>query len=141
MRSLRNRSIFLLSLFAIVIVGCCHLPLSGNTKAKNESARQWLSSWSGNVDFRGAPVTNAVPVSLPNLSEAQSALAGTPSIQISLQQALHFVGSISPGSTPSGWPYLVRAVGDARHRFPVQVFFRSNGDLWVAGGANNPCGW
>jgi hypothetical protein len=71
-------------------------------------------------------------------AEAEIQLQSTGFVQLTSQQAQNLIGG-SNFPEGDGLPYLLRAAGDARHKFPLEPSVRSNGDVWIGGGANSKC--
>src|SRR5207249_981553 len=69
---------------------------------------------------------------------AKMQLQSTASVQITSDEAHNLTGEAG-FDEGARTPYLLRAVSDSRNVFPVELYSRGNGDIWVAGGANSKC--
>ncbi len=135
---MKAAKVFALFVVATLMVSCCHVPLLGEAKARDEAARQWLHGWGSAHDYSWTQTMQWVPVTQSKLPDAERLLLNAAWVQLNGQQVSQLSGT-NETKKVSANPYLLRAVGDARRRFPVEVF-EAEGYVWVGGGANNYCG-
>ena len=70
------------------------------------------------------------------MPQAESLLQNTGFRELTEAQAEDFVRAPAP---QHGNPYLLRGVGAVNRKFPLEVFIRQNGDVWVGGEAISRC--
>jgi len=135
-RRVRQAVLCLLILSLCSLSGCCK-SFDPPTKWEDAQSRVWVTaSWAGPYDW--TVLSHWKSVTQPNISEAETLLRTTAVISITGPEAQRLVGEFSP---PGGkqTPYLLRAVGDGRGIFPLQLAIRPDGNVWVGGGANSKC--
>jgi hypothetical protein len=118
------------------LCGCCgHFDIA--TKKNDEDAGAWLTrSWSGPYNWRQLGAWRSVADA--KVPQADLLLRDTALLQITWEQAGDLTGQAS-FPVIKGIPFLLRGVGDARGRFPLELFVRANSEVWVGGGANSKC--
>ena len=119
----------------VLLVGCCQA-FNTETKTVDTSARAWLRSWTGPYDW--TQTTNWSYVVPPQLPSAETKLELADSVQLTTERALELVGTL-PSSASGKTPYLLRAVGDAGGKWPLEVYVRRETEIWVGGGAVSDC--
>ena len=128
---------FVLSLtLMLACQGCCG-HIGSELGTEDRLADEWIRNWQFRYDWQH--IESWSEVGDQNLSEAVQLLKEKPFIQLSDVQVKHLdeKGTIvhPSGSTP----YLLRAIGTSDGRFPLQVYIRAEGDVWIAGGAVGRC--
>lgn len=120
----------------LALWGCCP-SFDSATRQADGAARKWLRGYSGSFDW--ALITQWKNVPDGNVANAERLLEEVAALRLTEREAHDLVGDFMPAEEGRGSPYLLRAVGDARGKFPVEVSVRRNGDVWVGGGANSRC--
>src|ERR1700730_8826258 len=116
--------------------GCCK-SFNQTMKEENAEASTWITgSWAGQYDW--IEIAKWRSVTEPRMQLARMRLQSTASVQITSAEAHDLTGETG-FDEGARTPYLLRVVSDGRNVFPVELYFRENGDIWVAGGANSKC--
>jgi len=135
----RHPSIRLSFFFAFVVVlvfqACCS-PLDSERANEDRLAGQWIRNWEFRYDWQ--QIRTWSEVDEQNTSRAVDLLREKPFMEISKIQAAQFSRGAVPPSGDSV-PFLMRAVGPSDGQFPLDVYTRTGGDVWVAGGAIGRC--
>jgi len=132
-------------LFFVTILAACCGAFSNEEARRDQAARQWIHPWPGH--YRWDEIHEWKTVDNSRLNLAEGLLHGATYVHLTEKQVDDLLGQTArpkieeraPYRLPE--PYLVRGVGDGREKFPLELSVDSegNGDLWVGGGANNPC--
>jgi hypothetical protein len=134
----RRQCCTLLSALALlsILSGCCK-SFGPAEKLENEAARPWLTeSPRGQYDW--TPIVRQKPVLASNISRAEDLLQSAAVVRITGTDAQELVGELIPHMETEA-PYLLRAVSGDNRTFPLEVYVRPNGNVWVGGGANSKC--
>lgn len=120
----------------LMCFGCCKA-IPPELKKADEAAGAWVTpSWSSRYDWKNLAAWRDVSDS--KLVQAEILLRETNSVQVTWAQAQELIGDAG-FPVFKGTPYLLRAVGDAHKRLPLELSVRPNGEVWVGGGANSKC--
>lgn len=120
----------------MIQAGCCGR-FDAQTKLSDDAASIWIHNWQGQFDW--SETRNWKEVSPTNFPHAESILGDNRFVALTTNQVRDLLGNSKEPNHLHETPFLVRAVGDARRRFPLETFIRTNGDVWVGGGANSRC--
>jgi hypothetical protein len=134
-RNLTHRWFMVPFLFLAVLSGCCK-GFDSATTSNNNIAREWLRSWQGDYDW--TQITSWSSVAQSKLTTAETELQTKAWASLTSEKARELVGE-SSASMDGRTPYLLRAVGDAGGKWPLEVYIRPNGEVWTGGGANSDC--
>jgi hypothetical protein len=137
----KSRQRFLLPFVLLIVFpfgsdGCCR-SFDSDTSKKDEAAREWLRYWPGKYDW--VETSHWKSVTESKMPQAELLLREAGSVRLTDAQAVDLTGSSSQSTASSQAPYLLRGVNASPVRFPLEIFVRSNGNVWVGGGANSQC--
>jgi len=74
----------------------------------------------------------------PVILRAETLLRSIAVVRMTKEEAQELVGE-SNVTEENETPYLLRAVGDTKEVFPLELDVRPDGTVWVGGGANSKC--
>jgi hypothetical protein len=136
----RRTPLVCLQLFSILVyfvaVGCCKRFDSAVNDEDQKAAAWTTASWSGKFDWKELYGWKYVDVR--NVPDAMSQLQEASWVSLTPDKARYLVGQDNI-EQPIGIPYLMRGVRDHEDRFPIEIFLRPTGELWIAGEANSKC--
>jgi len=123
------------------MAGCCSL--SKEEKQKNQAAKLWLRDWTTEYAWKETRAWKMV--NKPQVAAAEGLLRDVSFVKLTDKQADELLGAgIRPPldadqSYVEVQLYLLRGVGDARERFPLEISTstKADGNIWVGGGAIN----
>ncbi len=117
--------------------GCCKT-VDAETAKRNDAAREWLRDWPGKYDWVEEKLRwrNVAEAKMP---QAELLLRETGVVQMTAAQAIDLIDQSVQPAVPRGTPHLLRAVGAVHGKFPLDLFMRPNGDVWVGGEAISRC--
>jgi hypothetical protein len=136
---LRCRSRLLASItlmLSITVSGCCR-SFDSNTTTEDKAAHEWLHVWQDSAAWQ--KLTGWREVKDPSLSIARTLLAEKPYIALTEQQVYELTGTSNEHPPGNGFFYLLRALGAVDGKFPLELFTRPNGEVWVGGQAISRC--
>jgi hypothetical protein len=120
----------------IAISGCCG-SFDPDTSKEDVAARAWLHMWPDSAAWQQR--TGWEEVSELGISKATTLLLDKPFVPLTEQQAGELMRVSSVSQKRAGSFYLLRAVGAAGGKLPLQLFLRGNGEVWVGGEAISRC--
>lgn len=134
----RIPALVLCMLVPYVAIGCCKRE-TAETATRSEAARAWLRDWPAKYDW--TEISNWQNVTDTRMPQAELLLRDKGFLQLTEAQASDLIGSAVSFQKPARGadPYLLRGVGAVNGRFPLMVFIRQNGDVWVGGEAISKC--
>ena len=116
--------------------GCCP-SFDSDTAKRDKAAHEWLRFWTGTYDW--VETSQWRSVSEAKMSQAELLLRDTSSLALTEGQAIDLSGAAFQAAKLHDTPYLLRGINALPVRFPQEVFFRANGDVWVGGEATSQC--
>ena len=117
-------------------VGCC-ARFDPQTKSKDDAASSWIHYWPGQYDW--SQTNQWKDVSASKFRSAEVLLTNDRFVLLTDKQVRDLLEDSKGTEAFHGVAYLVRAVGHGLGKFPLDVFTRKNGDIWVAGGGIGRC--
>src|ERR1039457_1982880 len=126
-----------ISIGTMIQVGCCGR-FDSQTRLTDDAASNWIHNWSGQFDW--SETKDWKDVSPSTFPVAEAILGDSRFVALTAKQERELLGNVKEPDSLHGTAFLLRAVGDARRRFPLETFIRKNGDVWVRGGANSRSG-
>jgi hypothetical protein len=123
-------------LFAFTCIGCCR-SFDANTKKQNSAAQEWIHRWNDSATWQ--QVFDWTEVNDAKIGRAEGLLQDRPFMELTESEAVELSKVPAANATKSGTLYLLRAVGTVDGKFPLELYVRPDGRVWVGGGANSRC--
>jgi hypothetical protein len=127
-----------LFLMATLLAACCS-SFSSEDALHDQAARQWLRPWAH--EYRWNKLTEWRSVDRSRFALAEGLLRDSAFVQLTQSQVNELLGNSFQANKVGNTAYLLRGVGDARDKFPLELYVSSVGEagIWVGGGANSRC--
>jgi hypothetical protein len=140
-KSVRQIDMHLFVLTTLVLafpcVGCCP-SFDSNTLKQNSAAEEWIHRWRDPAAWQ--QVFDWTEVKDASIPRAEVLLRDKSFVELTESEAVELSKMSMTKVAAGGTPYLLRAVGTVDGKFPLELYVRPNGDVWVGGGANSRCG-
>ena len=131
-----NRCICTLLVIVFSCCGCC-TRFDSATEKQNNAAQEWIHRWKDSGAWE--QIFQWTEIKDSSMAQAETLLREKSFVSLTDSQTAAVVKALPDKISPGRLPFLLRAVGTVDGKFPLELYSRPNGEVWVGGGANSRC--